>query len=200
MRFPSVGTGVGHVSVRREAVDGVTLEVQQRAWPVDRRNPRVDGGSSVPGHGFVGRGYVERDGRREECALRRSFAAAAATLLKWGDAGINRPTRCKRHHRRQGGTNRSGLLASRRDPWSSTPHRGGKLDGLRHHRCGRPGRSRRAPHRCAPLARALERHASALRVPNAAPTDTQLAPAKSSSGTKPASATAADIWRGPAGV
>jgi hypothetical protein len=35
--FFSVGAGVGHVSVRREAVEGVTLVVQQRAWPVDRR-------------------------------------------------------------------------------------------------------------------------------------------------------------------
>ena len=35
--FFSVGAGVGHVSVRREAFDGVTLVVQQRAWPVDRR-------------------------------------------------------------------------------------------------------------------------------------------------------------------
>ena len=34
--FFSVGAGVGHVSVRREAVEGVTLVVQQRAWPVDR--------------------------------------------------------------------------------------------------------------------------------------------------------------------
>jgi len=33
----SAGVGVGHVSVRREAFDGVTLVVQQRAWPVDRR-------------------------------------------------------------------------------------------------------------------------------------------------------------------
>ena len=35
--FFSVGAGVGHVSVRREAVEGVTLVVQQRAWPIDRR-------------------------------------------------------------------------------------------------------------------------------------------------------------------
>jgi hypothetical protein len=33
----SVGVEVGHASVRREAFDGVTLVVQQRAWPVDRR-------------------------------------------------------------------------------------------------------------------------------------------------------------------
>ena len=33
----SAGVGVGHVSVRREAFDGVTLVVQQRAWPVGRR-------------------------------------------------------------------------------------------------------------------------------------------------------------------
>jgi len=35
--FFSVGAGVGHVSVRREAVEGVTPVVQQRAWPIDRR-------------------------------------------------------------------------------------------------------------------------------------------------------------------
>ena len=35
--FFSFGAGVGHVSVRREAVEGVTLVVQQRAWPIDRR-------------------------------------------------------------------------------------------------------------------------------------------------------------------
>ena len=33
----SVGVAVGHAAVRREAFDGVTLVVQQRAWPVDRR-------------------------------------------------------------------------------------------------------------------------------------------------------------------
>jgi hypothetical protein len=38
--FFSVGAGVGHVSVRREAVEGVTLVVQQRAWPVERRPTR----------------------------------------------------------------------------------------------------------------------------------------------------------------
>ena len=32
--FFGCGAGVGHVSVRRE---GVTLVVQQRAWPIDRR-------------------------------------------------------------------------------------------------------------------------------------------------------------------
>jgi hypothetical protein len=35
--FFGCGAGVGHVSVRREAVEGVTLVVQQRAWPIDRR-------------------------------------------------------------------------------------------------------------------------------------------------------------------
>lgn len=34
----SVGAGIGHVPVRREAFDGVTRRVQQRAWPAERRS------------------------------------------------------------------------------------------------------------------------------------------------------------------
>ena len=46
--FFSVGAGVGHVSVRRETVEGVTLVVQQRAWPVDRRPSVTFRASAAP--------------------------------------------------------------------------------------------------------------------------------------------------------
>jgi hypothetical protein len=44
----SVGAGVGHVAGRREAFDGVTLRVQQRAWPAERRPSGRSANRSVP--------------------------------------------------------------------------------------------------------------------------------------------------------
>ena len=54
---PAFGTGDGHVPVRRKAFDGVTLVVQQRAWPVDRSTKALIPNDAQMMHEGVAGGY-----------------------------------------------------------------------------------------------------------------------------------------------
>ena len=68
---PAFGTGDGHVPVRRKAFDGVTLVVQQRARPVDRRTKALipnDAQMMHEGVAGTGHGYwCRQEHRHDRC-------------------------------------------------------------------------------------------------------------------------------------
>lgn len=72
--FPASASEIGHVSARREAFDGVTLEVQQRAWPVERRTILSD---AIPMHIDLA---SSREAGHETVLLRAGLGTPAAVV------------------------------------------------------------------------------------------------------------------------